>query len=88
MSFTGSYQMQGSPGVAAVIETLAMNRGHREASRAVASGTRVDKAGGCGLYIVCLTTAKGQNTCPEAEIRESIWPQLCRTSGSDSSAEK
>ena len=63
--------MQGSPGVAAVIETLAMSRGYRDASRAVASGIRVDKAGGCGLCLVCLTIATGQNTCPEAEIRVS-----------------
>lgn len=63
--------MQGSLGVAAVIETRTMSRGYRDTSRAAASGTRVDKAGGCGLYLVCLTTAKGQNTCPEAEIRVS-----------------
>lgn len=63
MSLTGSFQMQGSPGVAAVIETLVMSRGYRDASQAVASG--------CGLRLVCLTTAKGQNTCPEAEIRVS-----------------
>lgn len=60
VSLTGSFQMQGSPGVTAVTETLAMSRGYRDASRAVASGTRVDKAGGCGLCLVCLTITKGQ----------------------------